>query len=241
MYNPYRLILIDACKTTTGTVMFTRREADGDWHIGLRLDAGQESLLNAKNMSDEQGDLVVEIICALPITQADAVSACAGYTNTIPIPSVGVHISVTGPYVLDSDHGWNEIHPVWSLNATVQGVATAMPSSPGPVSTLAPIAPVTTVAPVAPAGLTVTIIVSRYGLVAAATAPSATCTAQAQLPSGRISTAQGLQGSRTADASGNVSFAYRTQSNTTPGTGTYTVTCTYQGLSAMASAPFSVP
>ncbi|MDE3111783.1 MAG: hypothetical protein KGK34_02470 [Chloroflexota bacterium] len=142
VYNPYRLVLQDPCKTATGTVMFTRREADGDWHIGLHLDDGQESLLNAKNLSDEQGDLVAEVICALPITQADAVSACSGYANTIPIPTVGSHISVTGPYVLDADHGWMEIHPVWSLNSANQ-------STPGPtasaIATVVPVTPAATV------------------------------------------------------------------------------------------------
>jgi hypothetical protein len=104
-----------------------------------------------------------------------------------------------------------------------------------------PPAPPATTAPPAPATLTVTITNSRYGLVAATTLLGATCTAQAVLPSGRVSTAQGLQGSRTADASGNVAFSYQTQSNTTPGAGTHTVTCSYQGQTKSASAPFSVP
>ena len=159
VYNPYRLVVQDPCKTASGTVMFTRREADGDWHIGLSLDAGQESLLNAKNLTDDQGDLVVEVICALPITQADAVSACSGYANTIPIPTVGSHISVVGPYVLDADHGWMEIHPVWSLDGATRStpgpaasaIATVVPVTPAPTAlvttpTLVP----QTVAPVAP-------------------------------------------------------------------------------------------
>lgn len=233
VYNPDRLQVIDPCKTATGTVMFTRREADGDWHVGLSLDPGQESLLNAKNISDEQGDLVVEIICALPITQADAVSACANYSNAIAVPAIGARISVTGPYVLDTDHGWKEIHPVWAWIDLGAGA----PASSGSPSTAAP-----NVVPGAPpASFTVTITSSRYGFVSAATTPGATCTAQARLPSGRISTAQGLQGSRTADASGNVAFTYGTTSRTTPGTGTHTVTCGYGGQTRTASASFTVP
>jgi hypothetical protein len=62
---------------------------------------------------------VVEIICVGPITQADAVSACQGYTNNIPIPDVGEHIIVSGPYVLDTEHyNWAEIHPAYSLTMT---------------------------------------------------------------------------------------------------------------------------
>ncbi|MDE3192972.1 MAG: hypothetical protein KGN00_04720 [Chloroflexota bacterium] len=159
VYNPYRLVVQDPCKTAAGIVTFTRREADGDWHIGLSLDAGQESLLNAKNLTDEQGDLVVEVICALPITQADAVSACSGYANTIPIPTVGSHISVVGPYVLDADHGWMEIHPVWSLDGatrstpgpTASAIATVVPLAPAATSLVATPTPIPqTVAPVAP-------------------------------------------------------------------------------------------
>ena len=42
--------------------------------------------------------------------------ACQGYTNQIPVPSEGQHITITGPYVLDTDHyDWAEIHPVYSL------------------------------------------------------------------------------------------------------------------------------
>jgi hypothetical protein len=28
-------------------------------------------------------------------------------------PSVGDHITLTGAWVLDLNHGWNELHPVW--------------------------------------------------------------------------------------------------------------------------------
>lgn len=233
VYHPARLVIIEQCKTATGIVMFTRREADGDWHVGLRLDSGQESLLNAMNISEEQGDLIVEIICALPITQRDAVSACVNFTNSIPVPAVGSHISVTGPYVLDADHGWNEIHPVWSLtttDVTSSPAASAPPAASTPTATLGS----------APVAFTVTITASRYGLISAATTPDATCTAQARLPSGRLSTAQGLQGSRTADGSGNVTFTYGTTSTTTPGTGTHTVTCSYQRQTQTASASFTV-
>jgi hypothetical protein len=44
-----------------------------------------------------------------------AVLACENYTNQIPIPNMNQNISVTGPYVLDSTHGWMEVHPVYSL------------------------------------------------------------------------------------------------------------------------------
>lgn len=53
-------------------------------------------------------DLVVKIICALQVTQSDAVSSFQNYT----ISPSGQQITVTGPYVLDTDHhNWAEIHP----------------------------------------------------------------------------------------------------------------------------------
>ncbi len=44
------------------------------------------------------------------------VSACQNYTNTVTIPSINDHVTVTGPYVLDTDHSnWAEIHPAYTL------------------------------------------------------------------------------------------------------------------------------
>jgi hypothetical protein len=40
-----------------------RNEADGDFHIRFRLDQQFVSLLNQKNISSQQGDLVLEPIC----------------------------------------------------------------------------------------------------------------------------------------------------------------------------------
>ena len=82
----------------------------------LYLDSQYNSLSNSANDQYQYGDLVVEIISALPITQSDAVSSCQNYTNNITIPSVNDHIIVTGPYVLDTNHyNWAEIHPVYTL------------------------------------------------------------------------------------------------------------------------------
>jgi hypothetical protein len=34
----------------------------------------------------------------------------------LPAPTVGEHIGLTGAWVLDTNHGWNELHPVWTEN-----------------------------------------------------------------------------------------------------------------------------
>jgi hypothetical protein len=70
------------------------------------------------NNSDQYGDLVLEIVCANSVTQTDAIDACKGYVNHVTVPQEGEHIIATGPYVLDTDHGWREIHPVYSFTVT---------------------------------------------------------------------------------------------------------------------------
>ena len=116
VYNPSRLNVVESCITASGIVDNVLQEADGDYHVRLALDSQYSNLTNSANDQYQYNDLLVEIICALPITQSDAVSACQNYTNNIAIPSINDHITVTGPYVLDTDHyNWAEIHPVYTL------------------------------------------------------------------------------------------------------------------------------
>jgi len=116
VYNPYRLNVVKSCITASGIVDNVLQESDGDYHVRLALDSQYSNLTNSANDQYQYSDLVVEIICALPINQSDAVSACQNYTNNIAIPSINDHITVTGPYVLDTAHyNWAEIHPVYTL------------------------------------------------------------------------------------------------------------------------------
>src|SRR6267143_430381 len=62
VYNPGRLQILESCISVTGTVEEVRKEADGDVHIRFRLDQQFASLLNEKNISRQQGDLVLEPI-----------------------------------------------------------------------------------------------------------------------------------------------------------------------------------
>jgi len=102
VYHPYRLHVIDALKTVSGTVEIVRHEPDHDYHINLKLDPKYSSLVDSKNVKYEHGVLVVEVIL---MDQHD-----------VPIPTVGQHVTVTGSYVEDADHGWMEIHPAWFIN-----------------------------------------------------------------------------------------------------------------------------
>jgi hypothetical protein len=242
VYSPDRLQLLAACTRVTGTIDTIRAEPDGDLHVLLKLDAGQEHYINAKNVSGERGDLVLEPVCEKPVTQPDAIAACSGYVNSTVVPPAGTHTAVTGAWVLDKDHGWLEIHPVASFTPDV-AVSPTPSSTAAPTPTPAPVTTPTSVpapAPPPPASLSITITAATYGNVAAHTLPGATCSARARLPSGDYSQAQGLQAQPTAGADGNVSWTYRTTSRTTPGTGTYFVTCSLNGQSASASAPFTV-
>ncbi len=116
VYNPDRLQVVSQCITVSGRVETIRPERDGDYHIQLHLDPAFADLTNDGNNLYQDGNLVLEIICVGQVTQLDAESACENYTNGIAIPELYHHITVSGPYVLDTDHhNWAEIHPVYSL------------------------------------------------------------------------------------------------------------------------------
>jgi hypothetical protein len=115
VYNPSRLQQLASCVTATGFVAESAVDPDGDQHFLLKLDPGQDALVNKRNDKKKTGDLVVEIVCANPTSMKKAKRACAGYTNRIPIPTVGAHVRATGTEVLDSHNGWIEIHPVSKL------------------------------------------------------------------------------------------------------------------------------
>jgi hypothetical protein len=128
VYNPTRLTVRQDCLTITGVIVDAtappsqhqldgvKHEPDGDTHGWLRVDPPFASLINAGNTSDEGGNLVFEIVCHYTVTQPDAVSACAGFTDHTTIPSVGSHVAITGTFVTEKNHKkWNEIHPVSSI------------------------------------------------------------------------------------------------------------------------------
>lgn len=115
VYHSYRLVIDSACMNVTGTVYSLIYEADGDIHIRLTVDTPFLYMLNSANYSGELGKLVLEPVCATTVTQADAVTSCSGFTNTVYIPNVGEKVIATGPYVTDNDHGWNELHPITKI------------------------------------------------------------------------------------------------------------------------------
>ena len=117
VYNPKRLQQLSPCMSVTGVITESDADADGDQHFLLKLDPGQDKLVNKRNSKKKGGDLVLEIVCANPTSMKKPKAACAGYTNRIPIPKVGAHVTATGTYVIDLHNGWAEIHPVSTFEA----------------------------------------------------------------------------------------------------------------------------
>jgi hypothetical protein len=114
-----RLKVIRPCITVTGTIATARAEKDGDYHIRLAVDSDFRSLLNAKNNArlprGQSGCLVVEPMCEAEWTQPDVINegVCNNFSQRVfTLSMIGDHVSVTGAYVTDMQHGWNEIHPV---------------------------------------------------------------------------------------------------------------------------------
>ena len=103
VYRPQRLRVKSRCKVAIGTVRKVKfEEYDGDVHVDLRPDPGYEKLLADEN-SRIGGNLVVEII---PQDR-----------SRVAVPEEGSRIEVVGPWVEDTTHGWNEIHPAWWVSA----------------------------------------------------------------------------------------------------------------------------
>lgn len=115
VYHSYRLQVIEKCKSITGIVAEAKFETDGDAHISIQLDSGQEYLLYPMNYEKQHGYLIVEPVCATLIDGKPAEEECIGYINKVYLPQIGEHVRVTGSYVLDTKHSWTEIHPVTSI------------------------------------------------------------------------------------------------------------------------------
>jgi uncharacterized membrane protein YgcG len=99
VYHPSRLDVLTPCQYAAGVVTAVRNEEDGDLHVIVRLGAAYRQLLDAANYSKQHGGLVVEL------TPRDG--------GHLPEPTAGARIAIVGAWVLDTEHGWREIHPVF--------------------------------------------------------------------------------------------------------------------------------
>jgi hypothetical protein len=97
VYSPGRLTIKNPCVAVTGLVRSTNREHDGDLHIDL-VDVDPK-WLNSVNLKRLKQDLVVEAVPGIPVA----------------IPAPQTRITVIGPWVLDTETGWLEVHPAWAI------------------------------------------------------------------------------------------------------------------------------
>ena len=89
VYHSDRLEVKKRCAVAAGVVTTVKfEEFDGDVHVDLRTDKGEK--------------LVVEVI---PQDR-----------SVVPIPETGATVTVVGPSVYDTAHGWPEIHPAWWIS-----------------------------------------------------------------------------------------------------------------------------
>ncbi|MDQ1720349.1 MAG: hypothetical protein QOI26_83 [Pseudonocardiales bacterium] len=97
VYSPQRLTVKEPCVAVTGIAQSINREHDGDMHVSL---AGVDpKWLNSVNLDRSDKSLVVEAVPSIPIE----------------MPPLKSRVTVIGPWVLDTQTGWLEIHPVWAI------------------------------------------------------------------------------------------------------------------------------
>lgn len=111
VYDASRLTVLNSCMTVTGTIDNAPHVSDdGDLDFHFVPDPQFAYLLNDAS----NGHLHVEAICqgAIQSDTPQATQSCGNYHGSVVIPPPGTRVSVTGPYVLDTNHGWTEIHPV---------------------------------------------------------------------------------------------------------------------------------
>jgi hypothetical protein len=137
-YANARLKVYQGCASITGTIKsllpptFT---GDGDYHIYILPDTQYAWMVSYRDTnylklcegSDSAGYrlicipcLNVEEVCKGAPTASGGVvatvdSACLDFNDTTYVPNVGEYVRATGPFIYDTVHCWNELHPVSSM------------------------------------------------------------------------------------------------------------------------------
>jgi len=116
IWNAKRLEVIEPCVTITGVVTAVRPILDGDLHLHVRPDPEFAGLVNEKNIQARGGNLILEPQCFWAMWRRNSTGSCKNRGFPIHIPKVGTRVRVTGTFVFDRDHGWNELHPIFRLD-----------------------------------------------------------------------------------------------------------------------------
>ncbi len=101
--NPLRYRVVSNCVVASGIVESVSLQDSLDRRIYVRLDTQYTKLLDDGNPTHQIASLVLQLV---PQDQA-----------TVPVPTVGQHITFVGPLVYDTDNQWNTIYPVWSIQS----------------------------------------------------------------------------------------------------------------------------
>jgi len=115
VYTPDRLKVLDPCKHAEGVLVDVAAEDDGDYHLWFTPDAAYTYLMNPEDHFQGKPSMLAEITPDCPGNPPDNVAAARCPRTHLPIPKIGDHVAINGPWVLDTNHGWNEIHPVDSI------------------------------------------------------------------------------------------------------------------------------
>ncbi len=116
VWGPQRLRVLSTCVTVSGAVEGIESTSgpakDNDFGIDIRLDPQYAQMLSIGSLVLNGGLMHAEVV---PSQQP---SLAAQFSTMKP----GERITVTGAFVLDTDHGfWSEIHPVWAMTLTPGG------------------------------------------------------------------------------------------------------------------------
>jgi hypothetical protein len=118
-----RLQVLSPCAAFQGVVIDApvKYRPDGDVVFDVKPDPGYTNMLNAQNRSE--GGLHIEIVprdqpgCTpgqpIHINNLPNLGTCSG--RDLAGPALGAHVRIIGPWVLDRNHNFNEIHPAWSI------------------------------------------------------------------------------------------------------------------------------
>ena len=119
-----RLQVLSRCAAFQGVVIDTPAKygPDGDVVFDVKPDPGYANMINAQNRSDS-GGLHIEIVprdqpgCTpgqrIHLHNLPNLGTCSG--RDLPPPARGEHVHIIGPWVLDRNHNFYEIHPAWNI------------------------------------------------------------------------------------------------------------------------------
>lgn len=102
VYDPERLKVMAPCMTVNGTLGQSIRGDDDELEVDFVPDSAYANLIDAD--SEYNGVPLKKLVVRDDLDD-----------QPMALPSPGSHVAVTGPFVRDAPHAWNEIHPAWSI------------------------------------------------------------------------------------------------------------------------------